>query len=161
MNKKDIKRELKEYELDLAEVRAYRKLQNEGFDFGSGYISPNSQKSEDAFFKNEEEILEEMIENVKSLLNKCKDKKVVKRTKNRYKGKKRGEYRLQKLVKNNSYFVYMKKRDGKEYLKRFYLSGIRSRAKKQTNKIIRHSKNDFPLNGNGYRKKYDYWGHIY
>ena len=161
MNLQEMKETLKKYELDLEEVRAYRNLQNEGFDFGLGYIEPESKESYDAYLEMEEQELEEMIENIKYMIKDYQKENEQSKRVNRYKRKRKREDKLQRLVNNNSYVVYTKERDGKEYIVRVYSSGRKGFAKKQSNRVIRNSRNDFQLKGSGYRKKYDYWWTVY
>ena len=66
-------------------------------------------------------------------------------------------YRFRRLLRANSYFISEKTNDNDEvYYTRFYLSGCRKMAKKQTSKTVRKAL-DIPSRGNGYRRKVDYW----
>ena len=161
---------LEELKLDLIEVRAYRDLQGEPFDFGTGLITNDSKVSEDVYYKREErellnaisEIKEEKknenfnLENGKiSGINKEKER-------NRRYLDKKAKIKLERLSDQGVYMVYKKKNHdtGNTFVTRFYLSGLKKEAKKQTNKRIRKSV-QFPLNGGGYRKVFDYWWTVF
>ena len=63
---------------------------------------------------------------------------------------------MKKLYDNNVYFVSDRMgREDKVYYKRFYLSGPRKFAKRETNRKYRKSKE--LLQGCAYRRVYDYW----
>ncbi len=77
---------------------------------------------------------------------------------NRYERKLITKKKLRKLHENSSYFVYEKESPkGKSYYKRLYLSGCRKYAKRQTNRLVRKSKESFCSKGCAYRRKFDYW----
>ncbi len=152
-------RTLEELKGDLVEVRAYRALQNEPFDFGTGIIKNNSNNSEDAYYEMQEQEIIEEINRIEATKIE-KERELQKR--NRYYSDKKAKNRLKKLYEQGVYSVYKAKNKdtGKEYLYKFYLSGRKKMAKKQTNKKVRN-KNNFPLKGAGYRKVYDYWWEVY
>lgn len=146
---------------DLADIQAYRDLQNTPFDFGTGLITNDNKESEDAYYEIEEQNLECFIDNIVS------DRKKIKlcnhNRSNGYFRKQKAKKRLEKLAKQGVYFVYEaeNKESGKKYFKKFYLSGCRRYAKRETNRKVRQSKNDFKLKGCGYRKKFDYWNTLF
>ena len=77
---------------------------------------------------------------------------------NRYERKRKTQKKLKKLHDNNIYFVYSKSTDKDEtYYQPLHMSGCRKVAKRQTNKRVRNSRNDFKLKGCAYRRKFDYW----
>lgn len=154
-------RTLEELKGDLVEVRAYRALQNEPFDFGTGVIKNNSNNSEDAYYKMQEQEIIEEINRVEAVEFEKEKRRYLKKE-NRYYSDKKAKNRLKKLHEQGVYSVYKAKNkdNGKEYLYKFYLSGRKKMAKKQTNKKVRN-RNNFPLKGAGYRKVYDYWWEVY
>lgn len=157
-------REKEELLLDLIEVRAYRELQSEPFDFGTGLIENDSKFSEDAYYKMEEnEILEKLrdLEEGKTKKNKQVNNKKIK-NKRKYYLDKKAEKRMKKLHEIGVYQVYeaINEDTGEKYMDKFYLSGRKGFAKRQSNKKVRKS-NNFPLKGGGYRKVYDYWWEVF
>lgn len=79
---------------------------------------------------------------------------------NGYFRSKRRKHKLEKIKKQHSYFVQRKHWDTPNtFLYRFYLSGIRTESKQQTNRIVRHSVN--VPNYTGYRRIFDYWRELY
>lgn len=75
-----------------------------------------------------------------------------------YKRKCGDKKRLNKLIKQGSYFIATYNR---KYPKRFYLSGKRKVCKYITNKQIRHHKEICVNMPSYYRKVYDYWWTIF
>lgn len=155
-----MKHDKKELILDLIEVRAYRDLQNMPFDFGNGVIIPDSKTSEDAHFKMREQDILDNLEDL-SYVDAEKEKDTTPTTRNRYMRKFIGRKKLKKLYDKGVYNVWEKDGENGTFLTQFYLSGSKKVAKKCSNKTIRQSRNNFPLNGSGYRKKYDYWWLVY
>lgn len=146
---------------DLAEVKAYRDLQSEPFDFGSGLITNDSKESEDAYYEMQEQDLEELLDNIESEINEVERKN--RKRLNRYARKQRAKRKKKRLADQGVYFVYEKecRETGNKYVTQFYLTGSRKLAKRETNRKIRNSKNDFSLKGGGYRKKFDYWWTVF
>ena len=76
---------------------------------------------------------------------------------NRYERKRLTQKKLKKLHDNEVYFVYSKStKNGQTYYQPLQFSGCRKYAKKQTNRKVRNSRNDFKLKGCAYRRKFDY-----
>lgn len=160
----ELKRELNKLYIDLKEVRAYRNLQSKGFDFGTGLITNDSNESEDAYYEMEEQDILDCIENIQYIMREYNEEIINKKSRryNRYNRKRIREKKLRDLEEKGAYATTTKEsEEGKEYLTRFYLSGRKTFAKKQSNKVIRKSRNNFSLYGGGYRKKYDYWWTVY
>lgn len=153
---------LEELRGDLIEIRAYRALQNESFDFGSGLIENNNNGSEDDYYKMQEEKIIKEIEKEKKKIRNNKHKAKKTRRKNKHYLNKKAKERLKRLHKQGVYTVYkaVNKDTGKEYPYKFYLTGRRKMAKRQTNKKVR-KRNDFSLKGAGYRKVHDYWWEVF
>ena len=91
---------------DLAEVKAYRDLQSEPFDFGTGLITNDSKQSEDAYYEMQEQDLEEFIENIEAELQRVERNK--NRRLNRYARKQRAKRKKKRLADQGVYFVYEK-----------------------------------------------------
>jgi len=154
---------------DLEEVRAYRDLQSEHFDFGKGLITNDCEESEDAYYEMREQDLELLLgdylkpwygdlepqhENLR-VSRKVRDNKYIR------KGIRKKI--LRDLQSKNVYQVYEKedKETGNRYLKMVYYCGRRKLAKKMTNKIIRQSKQSINLQNGEYRKVYNYFWEVY
>lgn len=149
---------LEDLKCDLEEVKAYRSLQDKPFDFGNGLITNDSCETEEAIYEMEEQNLEEFIDSIVYDRERNQKPKKSKRL-DRYSRKQKGKSHFERLAKQGVYFVYETENEqtGKKYVKRLYLSGCRKLAKRETNRKVRNSKNDFSLKGGGYRKKFDYW----
>ena len=81
---------------------------------------------------------------------------------NRYDRKRITQNKLKKKCRDYVYFVEEKTDDdGKAYYQRFYMSGVRKLAKRETNRRLRKSKNDYKLRGCAYRRKFDYWNTLF
>lgn len=148
---------IEELLLDLEEFEAYRDLQGEAFDFGTGLITNDSKISEDAIYKNKIKELKELLSsNVapKKQEKKCRLNKHAKLRKKKIKMTKLLDY-------CTSGAVLRKDENGVRYVKKYYVSNRSKHAKKITNKIVRKSKNDFSLKGAGYKKKHDYWWEVW
>lgn len=76
---------------------------------------------------------------------------------NRHERKRLTQKKLKKLYEQDVYFVTKKGTGDFKYYQRVYLSGIRKFAKRETNRKLRNSRNDFKLKGCAYRRKFDYW----
>lgn len=76
---------------------------------------------------------------------------------NRYARKKETQRRLRRGSKYNYFITERENKTGDIWYSRMYLSGCRKLAKKQTNKKVRKSRNDFSQRGCAYRRKFDYW----
>jgi len=145
---------------DLIEIRAYKSLQNEPFDFGNGIIE-NSNKSDDTYYEKQEKEIKDKLNQIEK---KQEDKKIIKKQKkeySRYYLNKREKNRLKNLNNQGVYLIYEieNKDTGKKYIRRYYISRAKKIAKRRANKMVR-KENDFPLKGNGYKKVYDLWWEI-
>ena len=164
-----MKKSLKELQLDLIEIKAYRENQDyKDKEYYTNwwvyYVDQNEKDdntSEDAYFRISQQNLEEAIEwfdvnNPKSIKNKNKPRL------NQYERKKITQQKLQKIKDICSYYV-VSERDG--YLERNYLTNHSNKYsrtvyyKKYSNIKVRRNK-EFKLKGNSYRKVFDYWWQI-
>jgi len=136
--------------IDWNELEAYRILNGQSFDFGTGLITWDAPCSEDVYWKIEQQNIENIINDMEKY--KYISKRKTKRRK--YKTKDIDIQKLKKLIFVSSYFAQYN--ENKNRYCRIYLSGCRKYAKWLTNRVIRHS-NDFPLRGNGYRRVVGYW----
>lgn len=137
--------------IDWNELEAYRILNGQSFDFGTGLITDDSNESEDTYWKIQQQDIESALDGLEDKGGVYKQKKY-KRRKSRTKDI---DNRKLKKIARVSWFPVSYSEDKGRYL-RYYVSGRRKYAKWLTNKTIRHT-NDFPLKGNGYRRKVDYW----
>lgn len=138
--------------IDWNELEAYRTLNGQPFDFGTGLITNNSSESEDAYWEIEQLDIENALDDLEDVyLYRSKRKKKYKL--NHYNKKFIDRVKLKKLS-NYAYTIYFNEEKGR--YKRFYLSGCKQYAKWCSDRVIRN-RNDFPLKGGGYRKAYDYW----
>lgn len=136
----------------LDEIRTYRELEDETFDFGEGKMKIEGwYGSEDAYY---EMCLSEECGDIEYKTNK-KPKKKKKTKLNQYARKQICKKKLNKLYN----YVWWAVGCRDKYKKRYYLSGKKKFAKKRTNKKIRRYKGNV-ANGSGYRKMYDYWWSI-
>ena len=103
-----------------------------------------------------QELLEEI--NYLSKKRKTKDKK---QPINHYEQKLKTKKKIEKLINEKSYFYSIKENDNdEEYYTRFYLSGCRKFAKRNSSKKVRYYQNQIPK-GAYYRKIYDYWNDLF
>ena len=144
-------------ECTLNEIRAYRELEGEVFDFGEGEMKIEGwYGSEDAYYEMclpEESGYDEY--NQEYNYHKHEPKKKYKKRLNQYERKKIDKIKLDKLSKIRWWAVW----DNGKYKSRCYLSDRRKFAKKMANKKIRQYKGDIG-NGSCYRKIYDYWWEV-
>lgn len=156
------------------EIEAFRELENETFDFGEGPMKMKGTESVyykmdlrtyedlelDSYYRNLE--INYNIENEELYLlakekgkldyptNKIKDKVRIKR-KNKCKEKRH----IRNLNKIHWSLVY----DGPEFSKRCYRGGKSKWLKKESNKVVRRTKN--LVKGSDYRKAFDFWWILY
>jgi len=138
----------------IDEVRAYKELEGEVFDFGEGKMKMEWwYGSEDAYY---EMCLPEKsgydVYNCEYSYHKPKQKQKYKKRLNQYEKKGIDKIKLDQL----SNTVWWAVQDNGEYKNRNYLSNKRKVAKKTTNKKIRQYKGKIN-NGGSYKKIYDYW----
>ncbi len=145
----------KELMIDFNELEAYRSLNGVPFDFGNGLVTDDSEESEDVYWKMSQQDIEDCIEEFEES---PQPKTRKKGRPNRYERKYAGRKRLQKIPREVWWIVGFDKE--KMLYKRYYESGRKGFAKKQTNRKIRHTK-DFATDGGGYRKLFDYWGSVF
>lgn len=140
--------------IDWYELEAYRSLNGQPFDFGTGLITRDDPASEEVYWKMEQWDIENMIDDLENnqYIIKRKSKRI------KYKTKEIDKQKLKKLAQISWFPVYYSEDKGR-YV-RCYVSGCRKHAKWLTNRVIRHT-NDFPLRGNGYRRVVDYWGILF
>ena len=143
-----------DYINQLKEIEAYRRLDGQDFDFGTGVIKNEMlQGSEDAYYEMDIQLLEEIIKywDYETYKNKKKKNKL-----NRYSNKMIDKKKLKMLKKINGSLVS----DYKGYLTRNY-RGKRSKFLKQVgNKKVRKY-NSKLSSGGADRKIFDYWGTMY
>jgi hypothetical protein len=143
-------------ECTLNEIRAYRNLESEIFDFGEGemeiegwygsedaYLSMSLPEYYDDYFEYDN-LTQKDLENE----NKYKKQKL-----NRYAKKQIGKEKLKKLYNNGGWWTVGKY---DTHLRRYYRGSRSKYLKKLSNKKVRKSKG---LSGksNIYRKVFDYW----
>lgn len=150
---------------DLVEVKAYRDLQSEPFDFGTGLITNDCKQSEDAYYEMIEQDLECWLENyleptLEPSLGMEKDLKI---RDNRYARKCIEKKILKDLQSKNVYQIYEKtdEETGNKYLKISYCSRRKRNAKKMTNRKLRQSRQAVSLRNGEYRKVFDYWWEVF
>lgn len=136
------------------ELEAYRTLEGKPFDFGSGLITDTSKSSETVYWKMEQREIEDCIED----FNYPPPKTRKKGRPNRYERKYAGRKRLQKIPRQVWWIIGFNEET--MMYKRYYESGRKGFAKRQSNRKIRHTK-DFDANGGMYRKLYDYWWNVF
>jgi hypothetical protein len=141
----------------LNEINAYRELDGQDFDFGTGLIvNEMSFGSEDAYYEMDIWSIESHIEywDYSSTKNKPKKKRENKYARNRkYKDK------LWKMVDKDWFPVWMNGKWFEEgnYPKRYYRGKRSSYLKKQSNKKIRQYKGEFEPKGNKFHRVFDFW----
>lgn len=116
------------------------------------------------YLKDFSEELEKQKEDLLNELHKQKKKKKSKKIKirdNRYTSKQKDKRKIEKLIKENSYFYSIKTSENEvEYNTRFYLSGCRKLAKQVSSKKVRRYQGYIADHG-GYRKIEDYWSYLF
>lgn len=172
---KKTKENLEELLIDLQEVRAYRSLQKEPFDFGTGLIENTSDESEDACYEMwEQDILDKVEDKINEIrfreLEDVDMEDIVKlKILNKYvyiePGEEAGTSYSRKR-EDNERMKYMKyktlnEETGDWYYKRYYYSDKKKHAKRMSNKKVRKYKPYVGLRGSDYRKIFDYWGNVY
>lgn len=146
----------------LNEINAYRELDGQDFDFGSGTITNEmSYGSEDAYYEMDIQSLEDTIEHWD--YDRPVKPKPYKNRENKYYRNRKYKDKLWKMTELNWMPIWKKERRYEEglYPKRYYRSKISSYLKKQSNKKIRRYKGGFPSKGNCCHKVYDYWWKLY
>lgn len=147
---------LQEYIDDWNDLEAYRNLQKQPFDFGTGLITDDSIQSEDGFWKMEQWNIESAIEDLISNSTKIK---YFKSKLNHYNKKQITKIKLIKLFKIGGWYSISYDEDTGRYI-RYYYSGRRGFAKWCSDRAVRN-RNDFSLKGGGYKKVYDYWNTVF
>lgn len=151
-------RTIEDLEILLIELKAYRELESESFDFGTGLLySDYTYGSEDVYYKMDIESVEDALiwkhyynrhykthNKHKQRLNKYERKEI---TLNRYK-------QLEKISKNSVWY----NEDLNRYIKCYY-SNRRKRAHRNWIKKLRKT-NNFKLKGNSCNKVYHYWDEV-
>jgi len=144
---------------DWEELEAYRTLNGQPFDFGTGLITNESQESEDVYWKIQQQSIEHILDHLDSLDDEY-NYKIIKHKRKRRKSRSKDidNRKLKKIARISWFPVYYSEEKGR-YI-RSYISGRRKFAKWWTNRTIRHT-NEFPLKGNGYRRVVNYWDIVY
>lgn len=140
----------------LNEIEAYRSLEGQPFDFGTGLIQNDlSYGTEEVYWEMDVQDLEESI----LWWDYSRPKNYKKKPKRRkYKTKDIDKSKIEKLSKQAWYIAYYYEKENR-YI-RCYYSGRKRYAKWCSDRAVRNS-NDFPLKGGGYRKVYDYWWTVF
>lgn len=140
----------------LNEINAYRELDGQDFDFGTGVIiNEMCLGSEDAYYGMDIRLLEDIIEYWN---NYSKPKPKTKKRKNNYINNRKHKNKLQSMVNNHWFPVYNCE---EKYAKRFYRGGGSPFLKKMSNRKIRRYKGDFEPKGNKFHRVYDFWWELY
>lgn len=141
----------------IDEIRAYRDLESEVFDFGEGEMRIEGwYGSEDAYYEMclpEESGWDEYY--YEHFYHKYKPKPKLKYKASRYCKKQKYKQRLEKLCHIRWWAVT----DMNTHKRRCYMSGRRKYARKQSNKKVRNYKSGIS-NGGNYRKVYDFWWEV-
>lgn len=154
-NSDDLKTK-EDYINQLKEIVAYRELDGEDFDFGTGLIKNEmSFGSEDAYYKMDIQTLEEVIRYWNYSYQESKEKKK-ERTHKRY---------LKQKEKNRIDFLYRVSWsnvvDRKDWKQKVYRGKRSSYLKKLSNKKIRKYKKGLPVKSNTHYKIFDFWWELY
>ena len=149
--------QLEELYIDWNELEAYRNLNGQSFNFGTGLITCDSSKSEDVYYKMEQWDIENDIDYLENNHQNKTNQKIKNRL-NKYGWKQIDKIKLKKLSKISWWNCYFNEEENR-YI-RCYLSGRKGYAKWYSKRIVRR-RNDFSLKGSGYRKVYDYWNCIF
>lgn len=151
-----------DYINQLEEIEAYRSLDGEDFDFGTGLIiNEMSLGSEDAYYEMDIWALEDVIEYWDYPIHTKRKKR--KKRENKYARNRKYKDKLWKDVEKDWTHVWM---NGKWYQegthpKRYYRGKRSTYLKKQSNKKIRQYKGDFAPKGDGFHKVFDFWWELY
>lgn len=164
------KQSIVELEMDLIELEAYRTLQSEDFDFGTGLIKYKGiYGSEDAYYEMDQQDVEDVLEDLNWMQNNYylseQDDLEVKTNKRNINlhNKRKYKKKLKCMADNYNgryYYVILEKENifGQSYLlmnHSRYGPGCKKRVRKNSNKKIRQYKKGISNSG-GYRKVYDY-----
>lgn len=147
----------------LNEIEAYRELDGQDFDFGTGLIKNEmSFGSEDAYYEMDVWELESIIEywdhdnpNRKHKKHKKHENKYVRNRKHKDKLWKMVDQQWTNVWKNGKWF------EEGTYPKRYYRGKRSSYLKKQSNKKIRQHKGDFQHKGNKCKRVFNFWWELY
>lgn len=131
----------------MLEIEAYRNIDGENFDFGTGLIvNEMSYGSEDAYYEMDIQMLEDIIEHweLDNIVTKSRKKP---KTHKRHL-RKRQNNRLKKLLHSSPSLAVQK--DG--WIKRCYPNHQTFHPKKVSNKKVRRYQNEFPSKGSFHHK---------
>lgn len=138
----------------IDEIRAFRELEGESFDFGEGLMDMRNALSEDAYYEmclpEECGYIEDGYEH-----NYYNPKSKQKYKLNKYYKKQIDKFKLEKLYNIRWWAVS----DMETHKRRCYLSDRRKVAKKMSDRKVRKYKCNIS-NGGNYRKLHDYWWNI-
>jgi len=153
---------LEELYADWNELEAYRILQCKSFDFGNGLIVNESKESEDVYYKMEQQAIDDCIYDIENEY--LKSKKCIKNSgyvSNYYMNKAYDKQKLNILKDIVWWAVHEKKNEESNYMVRSWFATNKKRFyKKYSNKQVRRN-NDFKMNGNSYKKVFDFWWEIW
>ena len=141
----------------LKEIEAYRELDGEDFDFGTGIINNDmSYGSEDAYYEMAIWELESIIDywdcdNPNSKHNKKRDTK--------YARNRTFKNKLWSMVDQQWTHVWMNGKWFEEgtYPKRYYRGKRSTHLKRQSSRKIRRFKGEFQTKGNKHKRVFDFW----
>ncbi len=149
------KKQIQELITDWNELEAYRQMQGESFDFGTGLILNEGKGSEDVYWKIEQHMIDDALNYLENREFKMSKRKL-KTKPNKYFRRDIKNNKLKKLSKY-VYTIYYNE-DCQRYIQ-FYLSGVKSYAKWCTNRKVRNS---YEVSNHGnYRKAFDYWWTVF
>jgi hypothetical protein len=156
--------QLQELYTDWNELEAYRRLQDESFDFGTGLIINDSTESEDVYYKISQWNIDDYIDYLEDNCYFKKKSKYFKYRGNYYQNKVYDKEYFKILQQKYWWTVYEKNMfqdDEPHYLLRnWFATNTRRYYKKYSNHCVRKNKH-FGLKGNSYRKVFNYWSMIW
>lgn len=156
--------QLQELYTDWNELEAYRNLNGQSFDFGTGLIILDDSKSEDVYWKLEQYAIDNCIDDLENNFIFKYKRKYFKNKENYYLNKVYDKEKLQHLKDTTWWAVWFKNKYDEtkpQYLVRaWFATNTRRFYKKYSNHQVRKH-NDFKMCGNGYRKVFDLWNEIW
>jgi hypothetical protein len=143
----------------LNEINAYRELDGQDFDFGTGLIiNEMSFGSEDAYYEMDIWSIESLIEYWDYEFPKKNRKK--KKRENKYARNRKHKNNLWKMIDDDWMPIWNCGKWFEEetrYPKRYYRGKRSAYLKKQSNKKIRQYKGGFEPKGNKFHRVFDFW----
>ncbi|UUV46285.1 hypothetical protein [Bacillus phage vB_BanS-Thrax2] len=138
----------------LNEINAYRELDGQDFDFGTGLIKNDmSFGSEDAYYEMDIWSLESIIENFDYPVYRIKKKR--KQRPNKHARKRKQIQDMERMRHDDNWFYPVYNND--KYNKRYYRGKRSAFLKKVSSKKIRNHKGSFQPKGNKHKRVFDFW----